>query len=213
VLRGALAGLLTAAVALGVAELVAGLTGPLSSPLIAVGSSAIDLTPIPLKDFAIAHFGSNDKTVLLTGIVAMLAVFAAVIGMLAVRWLSAGLAGLAVFGALGVSAVATRPSVSFTDVLPTLAGVAVASGAMFFLVHGARTDPRYRTGEKPAVDQRTGPGRRGFLAVTAATAVVAVAAGGAGELLLRRFNVAALRAAVGCRAPPSRPRRSPLGSR
>src|ERR1700760_3908574 len=129
VLRGALAGLLAAAVALGVAELVAGLTGPLSSPLIAVGSSAIDLTPVPLKDFAIAHFGSNDKSVLLTGIVVVLAAFAAVIGVLAVRWMEAGLAGLGVFGAIGVSAVATRPLVSFTDVLPTLAGVAVAAPA------------------------------------------------------------------------------------
>jgi len=223
-LRGALAGLLAAAVALGVAELVAGITGPLSSPVVAVGGAAIDLTPIPVKDFAIVHFGSNDKTVLLTGIVVMLAVFAAVVGVLAVRLMAAGLAGLAVFGAVGVSAVATRPSVSVTDVLPTLAGVAVASASMFFLVHSARSDPRHRTatltgsgadlvtpvtpvtsvtagmppwtGEKAAVDPKTGPGRRGFLTVTATAAVVAAATGGAGELLLRRFNVAALRAAV-----------------
>ena len=107
-IRGALAGLLSAAVALGVAELVAGITGPLSSPVIAVGGVAINLTPVPLKDFAIAHFGSNDKNVLLAGIVVQLAIFAAVIGMLAVRWLWVGLAGLAVFGALGVAAV-VRP--------------------------------------------------------------------------------------------------------
>ena len=37
-------------------------------PVIAVGSAAIDLTPMPVKDFAIQHFGSHDKTVLLTGI-------------------------------------------------------------------------------------------------------------------------------------------------
>jgi DMSO/TMAO reductase YedYZ molybdopterin-dependent catalytic subunit len=216
VLRGALAGLLTAAVALGVAELVAGLTGPLSSPLIAVGGSAIDLTPIPLKDFAIAHFGSNDKSVLLTGIAVVLAAFAAVIGVLAVRWMAAGLAGLGVFGAIGVSAVATRPLVSVTDVLPTLAGVALAAPAMFLLVKGARNDPRARTagpagadlaglvtagspsraGEKVPADPPTVPGRRRFLTVSAAAAVVAVAAGGAGELLLRRLNVTALRAAV-----------------
>ncbi len=65
---GVLSGLLAAAVALGVAELVAGLTGPLSSPVVAVGGVAIDLTPVPVKDFAIAHFGSNDKFVLETGI-------------------------------------------------------------------------------------------------------------------------------------------------
>ena len=144
-IRGALAGLLSAAVALGVAELVAGITGPLSSPVIAVGGVAINLTPVPLKDFAIAHFGSNDKNVLLAGIVAQLAVFAAVIGMLAVRWLWVGLTGLAVFGALGVSAVVSRPSAGLPDVAPTLIGVAVAAAAMVFLVRAARLEPRRAT--------------------------------------------------------------------
>ena len=67
-LRGALAGLVAAGLALGVAELAAGLVGPLSSPVVAVGGAAIDMTPVPVKDFAITHFGSNDKTALLTGI-------------------------------------------------------------------------------------------------------------------------------------------------
>ena len=44
--------------------------------MIAVGGAAIDLTPIPVKDFAIQHFGSHDKTVLLTGIYVVLALFA-----------------------------------------------------------------------------------------------------------------------------------------
>ena len=140
--RGALAGLLSAAVALGVAELVAGVTGPLSSPVIAVGGVAIDLTPVPLKDFAIAHFGSNDKNVLLAGIVLQLAIFAALVGVLAVRWLAVGLAGLAVFGALGVAAVVTRPSAGPADTAPTLVGVAVAAVAMVFLVRAARLEPR-----------------------------------------------------------------------
>jgi hypothetical protein len=140
-LRGALAGFLAAAVALGVAELVAGITGPLSSPVVAVGGVAIDLTPIPLKDFAITHFGSNDKNVLVLGIMVQLAVFALLIGALAVRWLAAGLAGLAVFGALGVSAVVTRPSADLADALPTLIGVGVAAVAMVFLVKAAAVSP------------------------------------------------------------------------
>src|SRR6201996_3247394 len=103
-LVGAVCGLLAAAVALGVAELVAALTGPQGSPVVAVGGSAIDLTPIPVKDFAIVHFGSHDKTVLVSGILLLLAGFAVVIGIAARRWLAAGLVGLAIFGALGVSA-------------------------------------------------------------------------------------------------------------
>jgi DMSO/TMAO reductase YedYZ molybdopterin-dependent catalytic subunit len=202
-LRGALAGFIAAGVALGVAELVAAITGPLSSPVVAVGGVAIDLTPIPLKDFAIAHFGSNDKNVLVLGIVVQLALFALLIGALAVRWLAAGLAGLAVFGALGVSAVVTRPSAGVADALPTLVGVAVAAVAMIFLVRAARIEVKAARIERKAGPDRTElagrtalPGRRRFLAVSAGAALLAVAAGGAGELLLRRFNVSGLRAAV-----------------
>ena len=210
-IRGALAGLLSAAVALGVAELVAGITGPLSSPVIAVGGVAINLTPVPLKDFAITHFGSNDKNVLLAGIVVQLAVFAAVIGIVAVRWLWVGLAGLALFGALGVAAIVTRPSASRSDVAPTLIGVAVAAVAMVFLIRAARVEPRRATSvaaagsADPQADLAApdlpvlaggAPGRRRFLALGAGAAVIAAASGWSGELLLRRFNVTALRAAV-----------------
>jgi len=224
-IRGALAGLLSAAVALGVAELVAGITGPLSSPVIAVGGVAINLTPVPLKDFAIAHFGSNDKNVLLAGIVVQLAVFAAVIGMLAIRWLWVGLAGLALFGALGVAAVASRSSAGLSNVAPTLIGVAVAAVAMVVLVRAARLEPRRAAAVTAAGSADGGadlaapdlpvprpgmrasrledrdqavqaPGRRQFLALGAGAAVLAAASGWAGEQLLRRFNVTALRAAV-----------------
>jgi len=235
-LRGALAGLLAAGVALGVAELVAGVTGPLSSPVIAVGGVAINLTPVPLKDFAIAHFGSNDKNVLLLGIVVQLALFAVVIGALAVRWLVAGLAGLALFGALGVSAVESRPSAGPADALPTLVGVAVAAVAMTFLIRAARIEPRRRAALRGAgsgadllptdllppdllppdlvgtVPATSRPGRRRFLAMGAGAALVAVAAGGAGELLLRRFNVSALRAAVRLPAPAFKAPAVPAGT-
>jgi DMSO/TMAO reductase YedYZ molybdopterin-dependent catalytic subunit len=135
---GGLCGLLAAAVALGVAELIAGITGPLGSPVVAVGGAAIDMTPIPVKDFAIVHFGSHDKTALISGIFVLLAIFAVVIGVLARRWLAAGLAGLTIFGALGVSAALTRPTAGATDVLPTLAGVAAGMAALILLVRAAR---------------------------------------------------------------------------
>ena len=156
-LRGVLIGLLAAAVALGVAELVAAITGPQGSPVVAVGGTAIDLTPIPVKDFAIVHFGSHDKLVLITGILVLLAAFAAVIGIVARRWLAAGLAGLLLFGALGVGAALTRPEASAADVAPTLVGVVVAMITLIILV---RTD-RYGkiTLRRPSVDMsETAPG-------------------------------------------------------
>ncbi|HEX2819049.1 MAG TPA: hypothetical protein VHO07_02610, partial [Streptosporangiaceae bacterium] len=133
-LAGALAGLLTAAVALGVAELAAALISANSAPVIAVGETAINLTPIPVKEFAITHFGSHDKEALLAGIVVMLIVFAALIGIAAVRRIGYGLAGLAVFAAVGAAAAVHLPGGTAIDVIPTLAGVLVGAGAMVVLI-------------------------------------------------------------------------------
>ncbi len=212
---GVLSGLLAAAVALGVAELIAGITGPQGSPVVAVGGTAIDMTPIPVKDFAIAHFGSHDKTALMAGILVLLAAFAAVIGVLALRWPAAGLAGLAVFGALGITAALTRPAAGAADVLPTLAGVAVAAVTLTLLVRAARgtrpdipptgvaTDtsvvPRASVIGESEDAPGTVPGRRRFLTFLTAgagAAVLAAAGGGIGDLLLRRFSVTASRAQV-----------------
>jgi DMSO/TMAO reductase YedYZ molybdopterin-dependent catalytic subunit len=134
---GSLVGLLAAAAALGVAELMAGLTGTAGEPVIAVGGAAIDLTPVPVKDFAIQHFGSHDKAVLLTGIYVVLALFAMVTGILARRRIGYGLAGLGVFAALGVAAVLTRPVSRPVDAVPTLVGVAAGALVMVLLVRAA----------------------------------------------------------------------------
>src|ERR1700683_807200 len=128
-LAGAVSGTLTAAVALGVAELAAAVTGSQGAPVIAVGETAINLTPIPVKDFAIAHFGSHDKEALIAGILVMLTGFAALIGVAAVRRIGYGLAGLAVFAGLGVTAALRLPGASLLDAVPTLVGVTVAAGA------------------------------------------------------------------------------------
>ena len=142
-LAGVLAGLLTGAVALGVAELAAAIIGPNSAPVIAVGETAINLTPIPVKDFAITHFGSHDKQALVAGILVMLAGFAALIGVLAVRRIGYGLAGLAVFAGLGVTAALRLPGAGLPDVVPTLAGVTVAAGILVTLVRFVRpAEPR-----------------------------------------------------------------------
>src|SRR5579863_1495863 len=106
-LAGAVTGVLTAAVAMGIGQLVAGLSVAQSSPLLAVGQAAIDLTPLPVKDFAISTFGANDKTALVVGILVILAGFAAVVGILAVRRLAFGLAGLGVFAGIGLAAALT----------------------------------------------------------------------------------------------------------
>ena len=106
--RAALSGVVAAAVALGVAEVVAALTGPQSAPLIAVGGVVVDSVPEPVKQFAISLFGVYDKIALLVGTGILLALFAALIGIGASRDRRWGYAGIAVFAAIGVAAALTR---------------------------------------------------------------------------------------------------------
>jgi DMSO/TMAO reductase YedYZ molybdopterin-dependent catalytic subunit len=133
-----IAGLLAAAVAAAVGYLVAGIVAPASGPVAAVGEAAIGLTPPPVKNFAISAFGTHDKLVLLSGIGAVLAIYAAIVGALALRRLWLGLAGLAVFAAIGLAAALTRPTATPVYLLPTLAAAAAGALVLAVLVRAAR---------------------------------------------------------------------------
>jgi DMSO/TMAO reductase YedYZ molybdopterin-dependent catalytic subunit len=145
---GAIAGVLAAATALGVGQLVAGLTGANGSPVVAVGQLQIDFTPPWLKNFAINEFGSDDKLVLVSGILVVLGIFAAVIGVAATRRLGYGMAGLLVFAAIGLTAAATRPTASVASLLPTLAATAAAAIVLRVLIE--RIGPPARAGASAA---------------------------------------------------------------
>ena len=130
-------GLLMAWVALGVGQLVAGIGRPQGSPVAAVGSAAIDNAPPAVKNFAISAFGSHDKTVLVTGILVVLAVLSAAIGIAAMRNLRYGYIGLAIFAVIGLAAALTRPNATAWDVLPTLIGALAGGYALKLLVRAA----------------------------------------------------------------------------
>ena len=73
-------GLVAAAVALAVAELLAGLNRSWRSPVLDVGDRVIDAAPPFVKEFAIDTFGTNDKPALLIGIAVFLGLYAAAVG-------------------------------------------------------------------------------------------------------------------------------------
>src|SRR5687767_8751712 len=160
---GALAGLIAAAVALGVAELVAGLVGPASSPVVAVGDAVITLTPEPVKNFAIRTFGENDKIALVVGTLVVVALYALLIGLLSLRSRRLGTAGILLFGAIGAYAAATRPAGGLLDAVPSLVGAGagiVALTALLTPLVGPRPEPtdhlpRARDGE-PVADRLRG---------------------------------------------------------
>jgi DMSO/TMAO reductase YedYZ molybdopterin-dependent catalytic subunit len=131
---GPVAGIVAAAVALGVAELVAVFTGPRSAPLVAVGGVVVDSVPGAVKNFAVATFGTHDKTALLVGTTVVLIVFAAVIGALAVRWPVVGLAGIGLFGVIGMAAALSRPDAGPLAILPAVFGAAAGAVTLRMLL-------------------------------------------------------------------------------
>ncbi|MEV4821345.1 molybdopterin-dependent oxidoreductase [Micromonospora sp. NPDC049274] len=132
----ALAGVTAAAVAIGTAEPVAVLTGPRSAPLVAVGGVVVDAVPEPLKQFAIDVFGTADKIALLTGTALLLGGFAALLGVLAIRRLALGLAGIAALGAVGVAAALTRSGADVFDALPSLVGGGLGALVLWLFIDG-----------------------------------------------------------------------------
>lgn len=132
----ALAGITAAAVAIGIAEPVAVLTGPRSAPLVAVGGVIVDAVPESLKQLAIDLFGTADKIALLVGTGLLLGGFAALFGVLAVRRLAFGLAGIAAFGAIGVAAALTRSGADAADALPSLVGAGLGALVLWLFIAG-----------------------------------------------------------------------------
>src|SRR5215813_14116509 len=135
--RGVLTGLLSGAVGVCVGFLVSGFSGAIGSPVVAVAQLAIDLSPAPVKNFAIREFGTHDKLVLQIGVLVVLAVFAGFVGVLAQRREANGLIGVAIFGAIGLIAAGTRPTATAADLLPSLIGAAAAALALVKLTRAA----------------------------------------------------------------------------
>ncbi|HMR96912.1 MAG TPA: molybdopterin-dependent oxidoreductase [Microthrixaceae bacterium] len=135
---GALAGIVAAGCGIAVGELVAGVDARLRGPIAAVGDRVIDTVPAPVKTWAIDTFGTNDKAVLLTGVTVLLAVFAAVVGVIALRRsLRAGLIGVGLFAGIGVLASLGRGGTGWARPVPPIVAGLVAGWVLVLLTRRA----------------------------------------------------------------------------
>jgi len=181
----AAAGLAAGILALGVAEVVAGLVDPSAAPIIALGDVVVDNVPAWLKDFAVNAFGTHDKLVLLGTAYLVAAALCAVAGLLAAArppFRQAGLWLVLVLGALAALAAATRPDGSALAALPSLVGAAVGMAVLTQLVRLIQPEARGIGG-----DGGRSADRRAVLSL-GAVAVIGVAAGGFGNWLGARLR-------------------------
>ena len=180
--RDAVSGAVSAALALGVSELAAGLLG-LPSLIEGLGNWVIDVVPAPVKDWAIETFGTNDKLVLLIGIAVVTILLGALVGGIARSrfWIGAAVfIGLGVFAAL---AAVRDPRVALgMAVIP--AGLASITGlAALQWLYGRTTEAG------PAEEVKTDShdeSRRRFVVGAGAVLGVAVISAGLGRGLLDR---------------------------
>jgi DMSO/TMAO reductase YedYZ molybdopterin-dependent catalytic subunit len=135
-----LAGIAAAAVALGVTELVAVAFGPQADARTAVGSAVIDLTPGPVKEWAIQTFGTADKLALSILVLGVIALIAAVTARWETRRVPVGSVAIVVAGILGCAAVLSRAGASWADIVPTVVGTACGVAVLRLLTSGRWTD-------------------------------------------------------------------------
>ncbi|MCF6378664.1 molybdopterin-dependent oxidoreductase [Nocardioides KLBMP 9356] len=168
-------GVLATLVGLAAGHLVAALTVPAASPVLAVGSTVIDLTPTPLKEWAIRQFGTNDKLVLVGSVTIVVLLLAAVAGIIADRRETLGLLILVGLAAVAGVLAVLRPGSGPLDLLPALAAAAVAATSLWWL---HRVSDRGADRSSPGVD---GPTRRGVVLATGGLAAAAVTMGALGR--------------------------------
>ncbi|MHA7181690.1 molybdopterin-dependent oxidoreductase [Arthrobacter sp. MDB2-24] len=167
------------AVGLGViaGELAAAALSPSVTPVSAVGSSVIDLLPPGVKDWAIAWFGTADKTVLLVTIAVLIAGIAVAAGVLEYRRAFTGRAIVVGVGVVGVVAVASRPQSSLVSFAGPVVAAVVAALVLGALVQALRAWARSARAGTDGGD--SAPARRRFLQGAGGAAVVAAATGAA----------------------------------
>jgi DMSO/TMAO reductase YedYZ molybdopterin-dependent catalytic subunit len=149
-------GVLAAVTGIAAGHLVASLLNPAASPVLAIGSTVIDLTPTPMKEWAIATFGTKDKPILVGSVLLGALGLAALAGVLTRIRFVIGAALLLLLVATCAVAALLRPVAGPVDVVPSLAAGVVGLAALAWLTTASRTRPETATS-----DAR--PSRRGVL--------------------------------------------------
>lgn len=176
----AMGGIAAAAISVGVAQLVAAAFGPQADVRTAVGSSVIDLTPGPVKEWAIQLFGTSDKLVLGVLVLVVIAALAAVAGIVESARRPLGSVLIVAAGVAGCAAVLSRAGATFVDIVPTVVGAACGVAVLRLLVSKRFSDSETEPGDPDAPDR----GRRLSL-VTLGLLGVGVASGVAGAVISR----------------------------
>lgn len=128
---GAVTGSLAAAVAIGISTLAAA-WGREAAPAVTLGDVLLNRMPPALKNLTAMHSGG--KTVLLVGVIGLVAIG---IGLMARRAAALGVAGLAAVALVSAFVAVTRPESQVTAVFPSVLGGLAGVVALLWLIYAS----------------------------------------------------------------------------
>jgi hypothetical protein len=203
----ALAGLAAGGLALGVAELVAGLLPGAPSPIIAVGDLVIALQPPGAKQLVVDLFGLADKLILNLVVIAVALAAAAGIAIASRTRPVVATVGITAFGLLALGAGLRDP---LAEPLITIVVALVASLVAWFALRWLlRLAARRMT---PPVAEMPAWGRRRFIGTSIAVIGAAAVGGVLGRTLLAQAREGAVPQAGALPAPDATAPPPPTGA-
>lgn len=182
----ALVGVISAAVVLAVAELLALFFSAAASPLFAVGSLVIDSVPGWVKTVVVSLFGTGDKIFLLATLAVVIVVLAALAGLLEYRRPPFGVVAFGVAGLIAVIAVLTRAGATGILGVPTILGAVVG---IVMLRNGMARLALWREAEAAVPVSAARPlERRRFLTLAVTAGAASIVVGTAARLMNATSN-------------------------
>ena len=189
----ALAGMVSAALALAFGELIASITNKTTSLVLAVGEFIVDITPGDLVRSSIETLGNSQKIILLTGVTTLSILFGGLLGLLSKRYPEISYLLFISFGVFGGWTLNRDPLTSTVAAL-SLSSIATLIGlsTLFLLTNvldRSKTldleDPKHRYAD-----------RRQFLNWATGISVAAGTMTGVGRVLLKDDKVQNIRANI-----------------
>ena len=187
-----LAGLVATGFALALSEMLASFFVSAPSLVLTIGQRFIDITPAALKDWAIAVFGTNDKAVLIGGIVVVTIIIGGLLGVVARKRMEVAAIGFVAFGVLGYALGITDPlATAGATFLPAIAAAGSGIAVLVLLIRLLQGPATEVADPARAVSPDA---RRAFMTASGAAVVLAV-----GQVVIGRLASGRTQSAVAAR--------------
>lgn len=187
--RAGWAGAAAAGLALGLAELFAGMFESIPSAVSSVGSFVVDWSPGFVKRFAIEVFGTADKGALAIGTTVIAVLIGIAVGRASLRRRRVPATVFSGFGVIGIAAGLAQPLI---NPLLTVLGIGAAAVAGWWVLTAMTDSIRGESAATPTDGLPVDPSRRSFAALLTGAGVAAVAGGSIGRSLIIQRSEAAI---------------------